>query len=117
MGVTVFCINYFSVYEITGSITAALKQAAYTFILGGTLKKSTEYLSVSIKNKNTALLSAVLIPSVFTLILTFTIHSMKGTPKPLESTLPTTVIIPATLVWAYKKRKGFESGTKAEMGK
>jgi hypothetical protein len=32
-------------------------------------------------------------------------QNRKGTPKPIESTLPTLVIIPATAIWGYKKRK------------
>jgi hypothetical protein len=32
-------------------------------------------------------------------------HNLKGTPKPLESTIPTTIIIPATAIWGFKKRK------------
>jgi len=105
MGGIVFSINYFSTHIITGSITAALKQASYTFLFGGTLMKSSEYLATTIKRRGVAILTSVIIPSVLTLILTYTMHNLKGTPKPLESTIPTTIIIPATAVWGYKKRK------------
>ena len=34
------------------------------------------------------------------------VHSLKGTPLPLESTIPTAVfVIPSTLIWALMKRK------------
>jgi uncharacterized protein YacL len=105
MGGIVFGINYFSTYEILGSITAALKQGAYTFLFGGTLMKGCEYLATSIKKRSVALILSVVIPSVLTLILTYTMHNLKGTPKPLESTIPTTIIIPATAIWGLKKRK------------
>lgn len=105
MGGIVFGINYFSTYEITGSFTAALKQGSYTFLFGGTLMKGCEYLATNIKNRTLAIYSSVFVPSVLTLILTFTMHNLKGTPKPLESTIPTTIIIPATAVWGVKKRK------------
>jgi hypothetical protein len=117
MGATVFCINYFSTYELKGSSTAALKQSLYTFLLGGTLMKSCEYLAVSIQNRSRAILASILVPSVFTLILTFSVHSMRGTPKPLESTIPTLVIIPATAVWGIRKRKLLETETTKEKEK
>jgi len=108
MGGIVFGINYFSTSEITGSFTAALKQATYTFFFGGFLMKWCEYLATSIKKQTLAIVASVLIPSVFTLLLTYSMHNMKGTPKPLESTFPTTIIIPATAIWGLKKRKELE---------
>lgn len=117
MGGIVFGINYFSTYEITGSLTAALKQGSYTFLLGGTLMKGCEYLAVTLKNRTWAIIASVIIPSVFTLILTYSMHNLKGTPKPFESTIPTTIIIPATAVWGYKKRKKLDDEATTEMGK
>jgi len=105
MGGIVFSINYFSTHQITGSITAAIKQGSYTFLFGGTLMKGCEYLATTIKRRGVAILTSVIIPSVLTLILTYTMHNLKGTPKPLESTVPTLIIIPATAVWGYKKRR------------
>ncbi len=105
MGGIVFSINYFSTANLAGSITAALKQGTYTFILGGVLMKSCELLATSIQRRTLAILASVLIPSVFTLLLTFAMHSLKGTPKPVESTLPTLIIIPATAIWGFLKRR------------
>jgi uncharacterized protein YacL len=105
MGGIVFGINYFSTHEIVGSLTAAFKQGAYTFLFGGTLMKGCEYLATSIKKRSVAIILSIVIPSVLTLILTYTMHNLKGTPKPLESTIPTTIIIPATAIWGFKKRK------------
>lgn len=104
MGGIVFGINYFTTHEITGSVTAAIKQGSYTFLFGGTLMKGCEYLATTIKKRRVAIFESVIIPSVITMILTYTMHNLKGTPKPLESTIPTTIIIPATAVWGYKKR-------------
>ena len=105
MGGIVFSINYSATHELTGSLTAALKQGSYTFIFGGILMKSCELIAITIQKRKLAILGSMLIPSVFTLLLTFAMHSMKGTPKPFESTLPTLIIIPATLVWGVRKRK------------
>jgi hypothetical protein len=51
---------------------------------------------------------SVLIPSGITLILTFLVHNPKGTPRPFESSLPTLIIIPATEIWGYIKRKEYD---------
>ncbi|MDO8952529.1 MAG: hypothetical protein Q7U86_07880 [Draconibacterium sp.] len=108
MGGVVFGINYFSTHEITGSVTAALKQGSYTFLLGGIFMKGCENLATKIKKRTLAIAASVVIPSTLTLILTFTMHNFKGTPKPLESTIPTLLIIPATAVWGFKKRNQIE---------
>ena len=112
MGGIVFSINYFSAHLVTGSFTAALKQASYTFLFGGTLMKGCEYLATSVKNRSLAIFLSVFIPSALTLVLTYTMHSLKGTPKPLESTLPTLIIIPATAIWGVQKRRRVETGLK-----
>jgi hypothetical protein len=70
--------------------------------------KGCENLATKIKKRTLAIVAAVVIPSAFTLILTFTLHNFKGTPKPLESTIPTLLIIPATAVWGFKKRNQIE---------
>jgi len=104
MGGIVLGINYFSTHEISGSITAAIKQGSYTFIFGGTLMKGCEYLATNIKKRRLAIVASIVIPSVFTLLLTFGLHNLKGTPKPIASTIPTLIIIPATAVWGARKR-------------
>lgn len=108
MGTIVFCINYFSTNLVTESFTAALKQGIYTFIFGGFLMKGCEYIAIHIKKRNLAVGMAIFIPTVITLILTSVMHFLKGTPKPLASILPTLMIIPATAVWAMRKRKKME---------
>jgi len=105
LGSVVFAINYFATDEIAGSFTAGLKQGGYTFLLGGIFMKGCENLATKIKNRTLAILASVVIPSALTLLLTYTMHNFKGTPKPLESTIPTMLIIPATAVWGYRKRK------------
>jgi len=109
MGNVVFAINYFSSANITGSTTAALKQAAYTFVFGGIIIKTCERLAVGIPNKKAAIFFAIFIPSIVAVSLTFLVHNLRGTPHPLESTIPTAImIIPATAVWGTRKRKMME---------
>lgn len=105
MGISVFCINYFATKLLFESITAALKQSTYTFIFGGFLIKGCEFIATYFKKNSIAVLLAIAIPTIITLLLTYGLHMLKGTPKPLASTLPTLAIIPATAVWAFRKRR------------
>jgi hypothetical protein len=67
--------------------------------------KFCEYLAVRFSNRIFALLASVIIPTSIALTLTFGLHNLKGTPRPLASTIPTMLIIPATAVVGYQKRK------------
>lgn len=108
MGVIVFFVNYFHTYEWTGPITAALKQAFYTFLFGGIIMRSSELLATRISVRSLALVLACLVPSAVSIALTFAVHSMKGTPEPLASTIPTAIfVIPSTLIWGYRKREQY----------
>lgn len=107
MSSLVFSVNYLSTRELLGSSTAGLKQAAYTFLVGGSIIKSCEYLSTRIKNAPLAISSAIILPSLLTLGLTYGLHNLKGTPEPENSTIPTAVIIPATAFWATRMRKQY----------
>ena len=107
MGVTVFCINYFITYVAFDSMIASIKQASYTFLLGGFFMKGAEYIAVYVKKYSLAIFLAVFIPSTITILLTYGMHLVKGTPAPLASTIPTLAIVPATLVWSIKKRKSY----------
>lgn len=109
MATIVFSINYFSTYYLFWSIVAALKQGTYTFFFGGIIMKMSENLAVSIKNRTLALIAAVIIPSAVSLSLTFGLHSLKGTPKPFESTIPTAIfVIPSTAIWGFMRRKRYD---------
>jgi hypothetical protein len=109
MGVIVFFVNYFHTREFFGPTTAALKQASYTFIFGGVIMRGSELLATRIRRRRVALLLACLIPSVVSIALTFAVHSLKGTPEPLYSTIPTAIfVIPSTAVWGVIRRKSAE---------
>ena len=85
---------------------AALKQAPYTFLLGGILIKLLDTIAISIKKRYLAVIVATLTVSVVTIILVYIVHSMKGTPRPFESTLPTIIMAPpGFLALAIRKRR------------
>jgi hypothetical protein len=112
MGGVVFYINYHATMvhygspDITGAVTAAMKQAVYTFFMGGFVMRLAERLATTIQNTVLALTLATLIPSGLTLILTYAMHTLKGTPMPFESTIPTFfAIVPGTLIWGIIRRR------------
>jgi hypothetical protein len=101
MGCIVFVINDYHTHNLSGASTAALKQGAYTLLFGGSIMRGCEYLATRITKRAVALVAAVILPSV--------VHSMKGTPKPLESTIPTAIlIIPSTAIWGHRKREEYK---------
>lgn len=115
MGIVVYLINYYSTGNLTGSLTAALKQAVYTFFFGGLIMKMSENIAIWINPKTLAIILSMVVPSIVSLGLTFGLHSLKGTPKPLESTIPTAIfVIPSTLIWGIINRKRKESATKQD---
>jgi hypothetical protein len=111
MGAIVFGVNYYGTHELTGASTAALKQATYTFMFGGIIMRGCEILATKINRLWIALIAAIIIPSSVAIGLTFGVHSLKGTPKPVASTIPTAIlVIPSTAAWGFRKRKQYTSG-------
>ena len=106
MAAIVFYINYHGTQDTLGATTAALKQGTYTFFFGGVIMRMSELIATGVNNRRVAIITACIIPSIVSLSLTFGVHSLKGTPKPLESTIPTAIfVIPSTLVWGFIKRR------------
>jgi hypothetical protein len=111
MGAIVFGVNYAGTHQLSGASTAALKQGGYTLLFGGLIMRACEHLATSIQKQRTALAAAIIIPSLVAIGLTFGVHSLKGTPKPVASTIPTAIlVIPSTAVWGFRKRKKYLMG-------
>jgi uncharacterized protein YacL len=112
MSLLVFGVNYRETAEtlgqanIVGSLTAAIKQGVFTFFFGGVVMRFSERLATEIEKLPLALISACILPSALSLILTFGLHSLKGTPEPLMSIIPTAIlIIPGTAFWGVIHRR------------
>lgn len=104
MAVIVFFINVD--HGIVPGLIAASKQGLYTFLAGGIMMRICENIASYFSNNVVALLLAVLIPSIIAVSLTYLVHSLKGTPEPLNSTIPTMILGPmGFLWWAVRKRK------------
>jgi hypothetical protein len=108
MGGIVAYINYD--HGILLASIAGLKQATYTFFFGGVLIKILETIALKINNQALALLTSVIVTSIITITLVYLVHQLKGTPRPLESTMPTVLMAPpGFLVLAYRKRKSVKA--------
>lgn len=104
LGTIVFIINFD--HGFFPALTASAKQAAYTLLAGGLMMRLTENIASSFSKDWLAILLATCIPSIIAVTLTYGVHSLKGTPEPLNSTIPTMVMAPfGFLWWAVRKRK------------
>jgi uncharacterized membrane protein len=92
MGSIVFIINMEHGWFL--STTAALKQGLYTFFFGGIIVKLLEYLLRKVTNPYLSIPVSVLVISGFTSLLVYGVHSIKGTPEPMLSTIPTLLMAP-----------------------
>lgn len=108
MGVIVGVINH--KFGAWPAFTAALKQAAYTFLFGGMMIKLLYVLTGKIKGFYLSIILSSFIVTVITVLLVFAVHSMRGTPMPLESTLPTAVLAPFGFFFLAFRRKMKNSG-------
>jgi hypothetical protein len=108
MGVIVGYIN--RKFGLWPASTAALKQAAYTFFFGGMLTKLLYVISGKISGKYISTILSALIVTTITVVLVYSVHSMKGTPMPFESTLPTAILAPFGFSFlAYRKKRKCDS--------
>lgn len=107
LGLVVYAIN-FSHGALT-ALPAALKQATYTLLVSGLIVRLCENLITRVRPMVIAWPLAILLPSAVAIGLTFAMHSLKGTPEPFYSTLPTLLITPpAFAVWAWRCLKTAE---------
>lgn len=110
LGALVFAIN--ANHGALAALPAALKQATYTFFIGGFIVRLCENLVLSKTLGVLALPLAVLVPAGIAIGLTFLMHNLKGTPLPFYSTLPTIVIAPpAFAAWAWQVKKSGQVST------
>lgn len=91
--------------------TAALKQASYTFFMGGLIMRFCERLALRRGPAGWVLATAVILPSIVTVGATFFVHSLRGTPEPVASTIPVALIsLPTFTGWVLQTRRKARSG-------
>ena len=114
LGAIVFWLN--RSHGAAGATPAALKQATYTFFVAGFIVKNNERLALRLTRPARSLLLAATVSSCLAVGLTFLVHSLKGTPEPVLSTMPTALIgPPAFLLLGWRaRRKGSGTSPAAE---
>jgi hypothetical protein len=83
--------------------TAAAKQAAYTFLFGGLIMRLCSGLAQWRGSIALRITLATLIPSAITIVLVYAVHSLRGTPEPLLSTLPAGVLAPPSFAFFARR--------------
>lgn len=78
---------------------AALKQGAYTFLFGGLIVRLCQTLAEREGLRRLRLGVAVAVPSLITVVLVYAVHSTRGTPEPLLSTLPAALLGPPSFAF------------------
>ena len=104
LGLVVYAINFS--HGALAALPAALKQTIYTFFVSGFILRLCERLA---RNNALGVMSlplATLVPSAIAIGLTYLMHSLKGTPAPFYSTVPTILMVfPAFAVWGWRAQR------------
>jgi hypothetical protein len=79
-------------YGFLPALTAALKQAAYAFVATGLIIQLCRWLNRRPVSRVLATGMAIILPLLLTMGLLYLLHSLKGTPEPLPSIIPGTVL-------------------------
>ncbi len=95
-GVLMGSVAYYANWEhgFDQAIIPAGKQFMYTLIVGGSLVKVTERISVAYEKRALSIFLAILTPVVISAILLTTIHIIRGTPNIFQTILYTGLAIP-----------------------
>jgi len=101
MGGLVFVVNLS--HGAGPALVAATKQGTYTFFFAGLVMRWCQRLAQTIDGRALAVALATVLPSVLAVSLTFGVHSLRGTPDPVASTLPTLFLGPPSFFgWAWR---------------
>lgn len=101
LGIVVYAINFS--HGALAALPAALKQAVYTLFASGFIVRLCENLITRVRPMALAWPLAILVPTGVAVGLTFLVHSLRGTPEPFYSTLPTLLVTPPAFAgWAWR---------------
>lgn len=104
LGSIVFALN--RSHGAGAAAIAALKQATYTFFVAGLIVRNNQRLAHKLAAPLQSIALAVAVSSCLAIGLTFLVHSVRGTPEPVLSTLPTALLGPPSfLVLAWRARR------------
>lgn len=107
MGAIVFYIN--ADHGPILASAAALKQGVYTFLFGGLILKVLERIVKGIRQEWLAYVCAITAATLITVSLVYIVHSLKGTPRPFASTIPTIILAPIGFFYAARLKRNNKS--------
>jgi hypothetical protein len=90
LGSIVFAINFDHGWN--SALLAAGKQFTYTFFAGGYMVRLNERIALALNPTIVAVPTGMLCAGGLAVTLTYLVHSLKGTPEPLNSTIPTMLL-------------------------
>jgi hypothetical protein len=115
LGIIVFFINHDHGWN--SALVAAGKQATYTFLAGGYMVRLNERIALALNPATIAVAAGVLCSGTLAVSLTYLVHSLRGTPEPLNSTLPTLVLlVPGFIFLGLRARRRGSSEAKEASG-
>jgi hypothetical protein len=77
----------------SSALVAAGKQATYTFFAGGYMVRLNERIALALNPAILAVPAGILCAGGLAVTLTYFVHSLRGTPEPLNSTIPTLLLV------------------------
>ncbi len=90
---------------------AAAKQASYTFLAAGLMARLTENLATAHSSRWASFALAMGVSSALAIGLTLLLHSARGTPEPLLSTVPTMLAAPPGFAFIAWRRQRTMAGS------
>ena len=111
-GVLMGSVAYYANWEhgFEHAIIPAGKQFMYTLLVGGSLVKVTERISVAYENRSLSIFLAILTPVLISAILLTSIHAFRGTPNVFETIFYTLLAIPpGFIVIAFYTRNKYDN--------
>ena len=104
MGSMVAAINFS--HGPTAAAISAGKQAVYTFFFGGLIMQFCAWLAARGGARFRVVGVAIVVPSIITIVLIYLVHSLRGTPEPLLSTVPVAIASPLGFTfWSRRVRR------------
>ena len=108
-GILMGSIAYYANWQhgFEQAIIPASKQFMYTLLVGGSLVKVTERISVRYEKRGLSLFLAIFTPVVISAILLTTIHALRGTPNVFQTIFYTLIAIPPGFITVavYTRKK------------
>lgn len=106
-GVLMGSVAYYANWEhgFDQAIIPAGKQFMYTLLVGGSLVRVTERISIAYEKRALSIFLAILTPVAISAVLLTSIHVMRGTPNVFQTILYTLLAIPpGFIVMAFYTR-------------